>query len=75
MMAVDVELFGQIALDKQRRFTLTLPSPIPVSDVARLIGVNIDEVGLITIDGVQSTNQDIVPESCRLCFFPPMTGG
>lgn len=75
MMTVDVELFGQIALDKQRRFTLSLPSPIPVSDVAHIIGVNIEEVGLVTIDGVQSSNQDIVPLSCRLCFFPPMTGG
>jgi hypothetical protein len=75
MMAVDVELFGQLASGEQRRQTLTLESPMPVSDVAILLGVNHDEVGLITINGVQSSMQDEVPLTCRLCFFPPMSGG
>lgn len=74
-MAVDVELFGQLASIVHRRQTLTLESPIPISEVANLLGVNTEEVGLVTIDGVQSSMQDIVPLTCRLCFFPPMSGG
>ena len=75
MMAVDVELFGQLADGELRRQNLTLESPIPISEVAILLGVNPDEVGLVTIDGVQSSMQDKVPLTCRLCFFPPMSGG
>jgi hypothetical protein len=74
-MAVDVELFGQLASGEQRRQILSLGNPMPVIDVAMLIGVNPEEVGLITIDGVQSSMQDEVPLTCRLCFFPPMSGG
>jgi hypothetical protein len=68
-MTVDIELFGQLASGEQRRQTLTLETPMPVYDVAILIGVNPEEVGL------QSLMQDEVPLTCRLCFFPPMTGG
>jgi len=74
-MTVDVELFGQLASGEQRRQTLTLEIPMPVHDVALLIGVNPEEVGLITIDGIQSLMPDEVPLTCRLCFFPPMSGG
>ena len=75
MMAVDVELFGQLALDGQRRQTLNLIPPVSVREVATLLGVNPSEVGLITINGVQSSMEDNVPLTCRLCFFPPMSGG
>lgn len=74
-MAVDIELFGQLAPGVPRRQNLTLESPVPVSDVVILLGVNTEEVGMITIDGVQSWMNDEVPMTCRLCFFPPMSGG
>lgn len=74
-MPVDVELFGQLASNIQRRQILNLESLASVSEVAVLLGVNPDEVGLITIDGVQSYMHDQVPLTCRLCFFPPMSGG
>lgn len=74
-MAVDIELFGQLAPGAQRRQTLNLESPLSVLEVATLLGVVPEEVGLVTIDGVQSSMQDTVPLNCRLCFFPPMSGG
>jgi len=42
--------------------------------IARL-GLKPDEVGLIVIDGVQKELDDLVPTACRLCFFPPVSGG
>jgi len=74
-MAVDIELFGQLALNVQRRQSLDLESPSSVRDVAIQLGINPEEVGLVTIDGVQSLMHDLVPLTCRLCFFPPMSGG
>lgn len=49
--------------------------PLPVLEIANILGLNPDEVGLITIDGVQSEMDDSVESGCRLCFFPYMTGG
>ncbi len=46
-----------------------------VQEVAILLGLNPDEIGLISINGVQSEMEDPVPPDCRLCFFPPMSGG
>jgi len=74
-MAVDVEIFGQLAPHVQRRQTLNLESLASVREVAIRLGIDPEEVGLITIDGVQSLMQDEVPLTCRLCFFPPMSGG
>lgn len=74
-MTVDVELFGQLASTVKRRQDLTLIYPLPVLEVAAMLGINPEEVGLITIDGVQSSMQNQVPLNCRLCFFPPMSGG
>ena len=74
-MAVDVELFGQLLPGAQRRRTLTLERPMTVQDVAVLLGLDPDDVGLIIINGVQSEMQDPVPPDGRLCFCPPMSGG
>lgn len=74
-MAVEVELFGQLASGAPRRQTLNLQRPMTVGQVAVLLGLNPDEVGLAVIDGVQSEMEDQVPPTCRLCFFPPVSGG
>jgi len=74
-MQIDVELFGQLLPDKQRRQTMTLKTAVTVQEVADLLGLNLEEVGLIIINGEQKGVQDLVSSGCRLCFFPHMTGG
>jgi hypothetical protein len=39
------------------------------------LGLNLDDIGLMSINGVQVELQDLVPPNCRLCFFPPLSGG
>jgi 3-oxoacyl-[acyl-carrier-protein] synthase III len=73
--AVDVELFGQLALDQPRRRTLTLEEPIAVREIIDRLGLDPDSIGLIVINGVQSEMPDLVPPDGRLCFFPPVSGG
>ena len=74
-MAVEIELFGHLLPGKPRRQTLTLECPMNVREVAILLGLLPEEVGLMTINGVQSELDDSVPMDCRLCFFAPMSGG
>ncbi len=74
-MAVEVELFGQLLLGAPRRQALTLEHPTTVREVANRLGLDPDEIGLIVVNGVQSEVDDLVPPDCRLCFFPPMSGG
>jgi molybdopterin converting factor small subunit len=74
-VALDVELFGQLAPDLPRRQTLTIQLPSTVEHVATHLGLRLDEIGLVAIDGVQVELDDQVPAGCRLCFFPPMSGG
>jgi hypothetical protein len=72
---VDVELFGQLLPGARRRYTLVLDQPATVEAVARQLGLDPEAIGLVAIDGVQRELQDGVPADCRLCFFPPMSGG
>ena len=46
-----------------------------VREVATMLGLNPEEVGLITINSVQSELEDLVSTDCRLCFFPYVSGG
>ena len=72
---MDIELFGQLAPDVPRRQVLSLERPMTVKEVAILLGVEPDRVGLIAVNGVQSEMEDPVPSDGRLCFFPPISGG
>ncbi len=74
-MAVDIELFGQLSSGAVRRQTLILEQPMMAYQVAILLKLNPDDIGLITINGVQSEMEDPVLPDSRLCFFPPMSGG
>jgi hypothetical protein len=74
-MMIDVEVFGQLSPNVQRRQTLTVEHPKIVRDVALLLGLKPEEIGLITINGLQSEMEDSVPTECRLCFFPYVSGG
>jgi len=72
---VNVELFGQLARGTQRLRSLTLDRPMTVREVAGLLELDTEHIGLIAIDNVQCELDDQVPLACRLCFFPPMSGG
>jgi molybdopterin converting factor small subunit len=72
---VEIELFGQLALGIPRQQTIALENSMTVQEVADYLGLNPDEIGLISINGVQSELDDPVPPDCRLCFFPPLSGG
>jgi hypothetical protein len=72
---LSVELFGQLSPLSPRRQILDLVPEATVQDVVERLGLNPEEIGLITIDGVQSEAQDVLPPDCRLCFFPYLSGG
>ena len=74
-MSIDVELFGQLKSNRERRQNLEIVSPTSIREVMYRLGLKEDEIGLITVDGVQSESDDLVRPGSRLCFFPPMSGG
>jgi hypothetical protein len=74
-MNVFVEIFGNLSPLLPRRQTLDLASDATVQEATALLGINSEEIGLITINGVQSEMQDPLPPESRLCFFPYLSGG
>jgi len=74
-MAVELEVFGALVRPDKRRQILQINGRTTVRQVADSLGLNPDEIGLITIQGVQSELDDVIPPGCRLCIFPPMSGG
>jgi len=54
---------------------MEIQKPETARSLAMTIGLNADDIGLITIDGVQSSLDDPVQTDSRLCFFPYITGG
>jgi hypothetical protein len=74
-MNISVELFGNLSPLLPRRQTLDLASQATAQDAATLLRLTPEEIGLLTINGVQSEMQDSLLPDCRLCFFPYLTGG
>ena len=74
-MALDIEVFGQLLPDQPRRQTKEIRGSTTARDVAQAIGLDLADIGLVTIDGVQSSLDDFVKLDSRLCFFPYVTGG
>ena len=54
---------------------MEIQKPETARELAMTIGLNPDDIGLITINGVQSSLDDVVQSDSRLCFFPYITGG
>ncbi len=74
-MSVEIELFGLLLPGEPRKRAMTLEGQVTVAEILNRLQLNPQEVGLITINGVQSELEDLVPQECRLCFFPPLSGG
>ena len=74
-MSIEIELFGQLKLNMQRRQTLEISLPTMIREMVNKLGLKEDEIGLITVDGVQSELDDLIHPGSRLCFFPHMSGG
>jgi hypothetical protein len=72
---LDVELFGHFAADRQRRQTMVLQEPRSAGEIAGLLHLRLEEIGLIVVDGRQCEPEDIISTDGRICFFPPMSGG
>jgi hypothetical protein len=74
-MAIEIELFGNIAPGMQRNLSLNLERSMTVREVIHMLGITPDDIGLIVINSVQRELDDPVPIDCRLCFFPYLSGG
>jgi hypothetical protein len=74
-MLILIELFGQLAIGRSRRHTLEWVMGMTAQEAALKLSLDPEQVGLITINGVQSELPDLLPPGCRLCFFPYVSGG
>jgi len=74
-VVIDIEVFGQLLPEQPRRQTMEIQKPEKARFLAQAIGLDPDEIGLVTINGVQSNLDDQVQPDSRLCFFPYITGG
>jgi molybdopterin converting factor small subunit len=72
---VTIKLGGQLLLGNPRNQKLTLEHPMTVLDLAFLLGLEPDEVGLIVINGIQSELEDQISADCTVSFFPYLSGG
>jgi molybdopterin converting factor small subunit len=74
-LEIEVELFGQLAPENTRKQTLNVETNCIAREVAEFLKLDPGKVGLVTIDGVQQKMDFPLTAGCRLCFFPPMSGG
>ena len=74
-MEVEIEIFGQLLPGHPRIQVKELDAPETVGALAESIGLDPDEIGLITINGVQSRLENRIESDSRICFFPYITGG
>jgi molybdopterin converting factor small subunit len=74
-VAIDIEIFGQLLPGQPRRRAMEIEKPETVRSLAQAIGLDPEDIGLVTINGVQSGLDEPVNPDSRVCFFPYITGG
>lgn len=74
-MEIEVELFGQLDTPKQGKHLIDIADRSSARSVAELLKLDPGRIGLVTINGVQQKLDAPLTPGCRLCFFPPMSGG
>lgn len=74
-MKVEIEVFGQLLPGRPRKQIMEFEPPAKAGDIAESIGLDLGEIGLVTINGAQSKLGDPVQPDARICFFPYITGG
>lgn len=72
---MEIELFGQLAEGREAIWEEEILQPLTVYELAEKFCVDIELVGLISIDGTQSHWNDQVTNENRICFFPYLEGG
>ena len=73
---VEVRIFGGLWKHLAPRLELDLEGrDVRVSDLIAHLAIDPSEVGIVTVDGRQSSLERIVPAGSRVCIFPPMFGG
>ena len=72
---MEVVFFGQLTENNKNVVKLTFDEAITITDLAAKLGIDMDLVGLITIDGVQSEAHAVVADKARVCFCPYLSGG
>lgn len=74
-MVIEVKIFAQVAPQLPHSQELVVPDNTCLNDVARILDLNSDLIGLMTINGKQCEGEEPVLDGSRLCFFPYMSGG
>jgi molybdopterin converting factor small subunit len=73
---VEIRVFGACWVHLQSRLQLDLEGcDVTVADLLARLGLDPSEVGIVTVDRRQSRLDELVPSGCRVCIFPPMSGG
>jgi molybdopterin converting factor small subunit len=73
---VEVRVFGALWEHLEPRLQLDLEGcDISVADLLARLDIDAREVGIVTVDRRQSNFDKLVPASCRVCIFPPISGG
>jgi hypothetical protein len=73
---VEVHVFGVLWEHLEPRSELDLENcDVSVADLLTRLHIDVSEVGIVTVDGRQSNFDELVPASCRVCVFPPISGG
>jgi molybdopterin converting factor small subunit len=72
---VDIEIFGQLLPGRPRVNTVELQEEGTARSLAVAIGLDPEEIGMVTINGAHSRLEDPIPAGARICFFPYITGG
>jgi hypothetical protein len=72
---MEIEIFGQLGNHLARKQQKTYSQIITITELVNDLGLDIERVGLITINGVQLEPHSLITNEDRVCFFPFLSGG
>ena len=74
-MHIKVRLFATLREGRQKEYTMEFPEKVSASDIIDRLNINIRDVAILLINGIDHPLESELNDSDIVSVFPPVGGG
>ncbi|MGE5628960.1 MAG: MoaD/ThiS family protein [Solirubrobacterales bacterium] len=74
-MTIEVRLFATFRNGREKKQSMDLKEGSKVADILDILNINVEELGILLINGRDGSVNSVLKESDVVALFPPVGGG
>lgn len=74
-VTIEVRLFATFRNGREKKQSMDLKEGSKVADILDILNINVEELGILLINGRDGSVNSVLKESDVVALFPPVGGG